>query len=496
MASVSISRISDDTTGPQSAMMLPIEGYETVPVKSLEEVVVPLMTIVRDIKRRASEAKLQCKNPPDGLTPDESASIVLFTAEWKPYDDSLYFILNATLRTRDTEQLKPWFLFLKLITTALDRLPPIGSRTVYRGVTLDLYNDYSPGKTIFWWGFSSCTTTMDVLQEEQFLGKQQARTLFIIESVSGRDIHQHSSIKKENEVLLLPATQFKVISCLDQGPNLHIIQLKEVAPLDPSSEPLSDDGPQEYAPQKTKQPRKFPFSKSIFQLSPKILSAGSRPYENTKLTKMIAKYKARSSINLERESLTEQDIPIVIEQAMLEKKCTMLRLSHNQIKSPGVSLLADALHTNTTLIGLYIFGNHVTDQGVSSLSQVLSMPDSTLKALSLGGNDITDEGAGHLADMLRKNNTLIDLYLPLNRISDCGLQRLARALTHHNRSLKRLSLDSNKLVTDASIDALVDVINQNRLLTALSVFDCTLSKVGKTRIRDAAKLRNDMELHV
>ncbi|CAF4720736.1 unnamed protein product, partial [Rotaria socialis] len=47
--------------------------------------------------------------------------------------------------------------------------------------------------------------------------------------LSARDIQNHSYFPAENEVLLMAATQFKVMGCLNQG-NLHIIQLEETTP--------------------------------------------------------------------------------------------------------------------------------------------------------------------------------------------------------------------------------------------------------------------------
>ncbi|CAF4900171.1 unnamed protein product, partial [Rotaria socialis] len=48
--------------------------------------------------------------------------------------------------------------------------------------------------------------------------------MFTIECESGKDIRNHSFFPSEDEILLLAATQFKVIGCLDQG-DLHVIQL-------------------------------------------------------------------------------------------------------------------------------------------------------------------------------------------------------------------------------------------------------------------------------
>ena len=46
---------------------------------------------------------------------------------------------------------------------------------VNRGVKLDVVGAnpaaYAPGATITWWGFSSCTLNIQVLENKQFLGE-------------------------------------------------------------------------------------------------------------------------------------------------------------------------------------------------------------------------------------------------------------------------------------------------------------------------------------
>jgi hypothetical protein len=88
---------------------------------------------------------------------------------------------------------------------------------------------YREGETIVWWGFSDCTTSVRVLESEQFLGKTGHRTMFAIKCHSARDISKHSQFEGEDTVLLMAGTEFKVISCLNQG-DLHIIQLEEIIP--------------------------------------------------------------------------------------------------------------------------------------------------------------------------------------------------------------------------------------------------------------------------
>ncbi|CAF1474014.1 unnamed protein product [Adineta ricciae] len=232
-----------DITGEPRRMLLPIQGYERKPMVSLEEAVEPLVQFVPDVKRMAYVAKMKCDSPPaDDLTTDESAAIILYSMEWEPQEECLYFVLNATLREENRRKLVPWFLYLKLVLTALSRLPS-EQRTVYRGVKCDMRQQYKKGDTIIWWGFSSCTTTMDALENDQFLGSTGTRTFFSIECKSGKDIQQHSQYKTENEILLLPARQFQVVACLNQSGGLYMIQLREIDPPYPLLEPVSKDPP-------------------------------------------------------------------------------------------------------------------------------------------------------------------------------------------------------------------------------------------------------------
>ncbi len=226
-----------DAAAERHDILLPIEGHEKMPLVTLEEAVVPLIPILPDIRRKVHTAKLKCKNPADGLTSDQSAAIMLYTMEWEPQDGCLYFALNARLRAADRKSLKPWFLYLKLVLTGLSHLPSI-KRTVYRGVKHDLSLKFPEGEQFFWWGFSSCTTRINVLKPDQFLGKSGTRTIFHIECVNGKDIRRHSYFETEDEILLLPATYLEVVSNYEMAPGLHAIQLKEIQPEFPYLEPV------------------------------------------------------------------------------------------------------------------------------------------------------------------------------------------------------------------------------------------------------------------
>jgi len=148
---------------------------------------------------------------------------MLCTIRWQPIEQCLSIVLNKILRSTDRQKLKPWFLYLKLLLTGLSRLPSI-HRTVYRGIQLDISQQYPKDDIIIWWDFCLCTTLIDKLD----LNKKNVRTIFTIECNSSKYISKHSFYPSTVMILLLPATQFQVMECVKQKSNLYLIQLKEI----------------------------------------------------------------------------------------------------------------------------------------------------------------------------------------------------------------------------------------------------------------------------
>ncbi|CAF3381493.1 unnamed protein product [Rotaria socialis] len=224
-----ILRLTDIVKEPLRALP-PIDGYEEMPLVSLEVAVAPLESFLPSIQRYVDVAKQSCREPVDSLSPDESAAIRLFTMVWEPLDECLYVALNAVLRSPQRSFLKSWFLFLKLFLTAFNRLPSTSRCNVYRWTELDLQLQYTKGKPVIWWGFSSCTASIEAFESKRVLGKSGPKTLFAIECFSGKDIRKHSYNPSDDEILLCPGTYFEVVSCIDARADLHIIQLKETMP--------------------------------------------------------------------------------------------------------------------------------------------------------------------------------------------------------------------------------------------------------------------------
>ena len=212
----------------------PITGYIYEPILPLEEACEPLHSIVPRLQANIWVAKQNSKNPADGLTEDESAAIRLYTMEWDTHPDeprgSLYAHLNRTLKSVDRGKLRPWFRYLKLLLTALAKLPLAPRQTVWRGVRKDHSTDYPPGSETTWWAFSSCTTSLSVLESDLYLGNVGTRTLFSIETINGRTVRSHSHFVTEDEILLLPGTFFEVKSRLNPAPDLYIVHLLQKIP--------------------------------------------------------------------------------------------------------------------------------------------------------------------------------------------------------------------------------------------------------------------------
>jgi len=214
-----------------------ITGYANEPLVTLEEACQPLEAFISDLAVYVSMAKDKSRSPADNLSQDESAAIYLYTLEWTPWEKCFYVILNRTLRDPDRSELtlKPWFKYLKLILTALAKLPtlPASNRQqiVYRGLKMKIDDAlYTPGSFVTWWAFSSCTNSIGVLQSDKFLGTTDDRTIFNVETTTGKHISSHSRFGGEDEVLLMPATYMEVISRANPASQLHIIHLKERKP--------------------------------------------------------------------------------------------------------------------------------------------------------------------------------------------------------------------------------------------------------------------------
>lgn len=140
-------------------------------------------------------------------------------------------MINAALRSLDRHSVRPWRDYFWLLLHALQKLPAAESRVVHRAMTCGLDSlgeNYKRGEEFQWSAFSSTTTHVEVLQT--FLGQSGERTMFQLELIVpiARDISLFSLHPNERELLLPPNVLFEVVSILNCGGGLHIIQCRQI----------------------------------------------------------------------------------------------------------------------------------------------------------------------------------------------------------------------------------------------------------------------------
>ena len=75
------SRFADLCDEPVDHLLSPIRGYEDQPLLPLTETIIPVSAFFNDIQDYAFVALHNCRNPSEGLTQQESASIHLYTMQ-------------------------------------------------------------------------------------------------------------------------------------------------------------------------------------------------------------------------------------------------------------------------------------------------------------------------------------------------------------------------------------------------------------------------------
>lgn len=217
-------------------------------------------------------------------------------------------------------------------------------------------------------------------------------------------------------------------------------------------------------------------------------------HHNPSLEDLLCLCKLNSSINLSVRELIDQDMSIIVQRAIIDKKCKSLYLTGNQFTNQSLSILSDALFNNLTLVELDLSDNSISDHGIKTLMDVLRTNKSILQKLHLGCNQITDQGTDYLSDMLKTNHSLTHLMLNRNSIGNPGVHRLCNVLALHNISLEVLSLASNHLITDQCIDSLIVMLKQNERLKGLDMKSCSISSNSKQRLKDICRHKHAFQL--
>ena len=185
-------------------------------------------------------------------------------------------------------------------------------------------------------------------------------------------------------------------------------------------------------------------------------------YRNDLETK-ISKYKTGAFIYLGRMSLTDQDIPSIIQQAVRDKRCGRLSIENNRLTSNALKKLIVELieGKNTSLWWLDLSSNiEIGNTGFQYLPRLLQSDNRTLKYLLLKDTGLTDSGF------------------------ECLLKALAE-----NSSLKGLDVSFNKLITDKCLSPLISMLARNNTLHTLQLVGCGLSETSKNHLESIVSAR-------
>lgn len=218
------------TSVKDEGLVLPaITGVFDTPLMDFQDAAAPVAEVLsglgRHIDRSREFGKRRADETAGGLSADAIAALYLYTCE-----SAFYREINAVLRSPDRTKVVPYLPYLRLLFSAVSGLPA-HTRPLWRGVSLDLRAQYPVGRTVTWWGVSSCTSELSVARS--FLGTRGKRTLFEVTPARAVGIRSFSAFTGEEEYILAPGTQLEVTDVKTERGGLCTVKLTEVeaAPL-------------------------------------------------------------------------------------------------------------------------------------------------------------------------------------------------------------------------------------------------------------------------
>ncbi|MEU3615939.1 ADP-ribosyltransferase domain-containing protein [Streptomyces sp. NPDC006872] len=206
-------------------LVLPaITGVFDTPLMDFHDAVAPVAELLSGLDRHVTRShefgKRRADEAADGLPADAIAALYLYTCE-----SAFYREINAVLRAPDRAKVIPYLPYLRLLFSAVSQLPA-RTEPLWRGVSLDLRAQYPLGRTVTWWGVSSCTSKIGVARA--FLGSRGKRTLFEVVPVRAVGIRRFSAFTDEEEFILSPGTQLKVTDVKAERGGLCTVRLTEL----------------------------------------------------------------------------------------------------------------------------------------------------------------------------------------------------------------------------------------------------------------------------
>ncbi|AIK96558.1 hypothetical protein [Candidatus Odyssella acanthamoebae] len=158
----------------------------------------------------------------------------------------------------------------------------------------------------------------------------------------------------------------------------------------------------------------------------------------------------------------------------------------------ATGLLAEVLHNNKALRGLYLQGVSLHGSLNFPLLSGALLTLTSLETLELLNNNLGDAGALLISQFLIGNPTLTYLGLANNKIKAKGIDALADALAQ-NTVLKTLILASNPIGDQGGIK-LADVLTKNKSLSTLDLAKTLLGEEGAIALAECLEVHPELVL--
>ncbi|XP_007442697.1 ribonuclease inhibitor-like isoform X1 [Python bivittatus] len=170
-------------------------------------------------------------------------------------------------------------------------------------------------------------------------------------------------------------------------------------------------------------------------------------------------------------------------------KIEKLWLWECNITAPGCKELAKVIGTKETLKEISLLGNALTDEGMEFLCQGLKDPKTKLESLWLRDCDLTAACCKSISSALSVNSVLKELQMSGNCIGDEGVIDICEGVRSPNCKLESLWLGQSSL-TAVCCEALAKVIVEKPSLLELDVSYSHIGDEGVFKLCEAVKNPN------
>ncbi|CAF3912634.1 unnamed protein product [Adineta steineri] len=235
-------KLGISTTDPS----LLIKGYEDEPLLSLEEALKPFDGKISHLDNQIKEAKSNCHYPSEhNLTRDESAALYLYLIHDK--GDTVYNHLQKSWDSNDREQMKPWFKYLKLLKSGLNKLPDAKTE-VWQGTHYDKDAEkilQSKSLQLYASMGLSSPTYQQVKNDVQ--GKSGSKAILVgYQHVDGKDVSGYGP-NTQKETMIWPGVKLNrgKQNGLDKNGSLIFHLTGKSKPVEPPPDNLSNQTPRQ-----------------------------------------------------------------------------------------------------------------------------------------------------------------------------------------------------------------------------------------------------------